>query len=109
MPHIHLINTFRYAVMPRIELSEVTKWLLTAPKIARDTAPFFWTYLDAPQDGTILLTWQPSSRRGTEFASDGYIWAAGETLFQQEVGNGLVSLDPIARRRAPLLASDSFS
>ncbi len=76
--------------MPRVDMQEVTKWLFAAPKIARDTAPFFWTYLDCPQDGTILLTWQPLQRLGLAMASDGYVWAGGETLYQQEVGNGLV-------------------
>lgn len=76
--------------MPRVELSEITKWLLQAPKIARDTAPFYWTYLDAPADGSIFLTWQPTARRGNEFASDGYVWAGPEVSFQQSAGNGLV-------------------
>ena len=76
--------------MTRVDIQEVTKWLHAAPKIARDTAPFFWTFLDAPQDGTILLTWQPLSRLGTEFASDGYIWASGETYYQQDLGDGTV-------------------
>ncbi|KAL2178752.1 uncharacterized protein P884DRAFT_291201 [Thermothelomyces heterothallicus CBS 202.75] len=90
LPHVHLLSTFRYASMPRVELSEVTKWLLQAPKIARDTAPFYWTYLDCPADGSIFLTWQPTARRGTEFASDGYVWAGPEVSFQQNAGNGLV-------------------
>lgn len=86
--------------MPRLDLQEVTKWLLGAPKVARDTAPFFWTYLEAPQDGSIYLTWQPLSRRGTEFASDGYVWASAETYYRQEVGNGLVRrLGGIEQRR----------
>ena len=76
--------------MPRVDLQEVTKWLLAAPKIARDTAPFFWTFLDGPQDGTILLTWQPLQRLHTEMATDGYVWAGAETYYQHEVGNGLV-------------------
>ncbi len=77
--------------MPRVDLHEVAKWLFAAPKIARDTAPFFWTYLDCPHDGTILLTWQPLVRLGLAMASDGYIWAGSETFYQQEVGNGAVN------------------
>jgi hypothetical protein len=80
--------------MPRVDLPEVTKWLLQAPKIARDTAPFYWTYLECPADGSIFLTWQPTARRGNEFASDGYVWAGPEVSYQQSAGNGLV--------RAPL-------
>lgn len=76
--------------MPRLDLQEVTNWLLGAPKVARDTAPFFWTYLETPQDGSIYLTWQPLVRRGIDFASDGYVWASPETYYRQEVGNRLV-------------------
>ncbi|KAK3330165.1 hypothetical protein B0H66DRAFT_527532 [Apodospora peruviana] len=76
--------------MPKVEFHLVTKWLTAAPKIARDTAPFYWTYLDAPQDGTIYLTWQPTARRGTDFASDGYVWSGPEYFFRHEVGNGLI-------------------
>jgi hypothetical protein len=75
MPHVHLISSFRYPVMPRLDLNEVAKWLMSAPQVARDRAPFFWTYLDKPTDGTILLTWQPLQRLGTNFATDGYVWA----------------------------------
>ena len=83
--------------MPRVDLPEVTKWLLQAPKIARDTAPFYWTYLDCPPDGSIFLTWQPTARRSSEFASDGYVWVGPEVSYQQSAGNGLV--------RAPLPGS----
>ncbi|OIW35287.1 DUF1750-domain-containing protein, partial [Coniochaeta ligniaria NRRL 30616] len=89
LPHIHLVSTYRYPVMPRVDTNEVTKWLTGAPKIARDVAPFYWTYLDAPADGTIFLTWQPLSRRGVEFASDGYIWPQNEVTFRHDLGNGL--------------------
>ncbi|KAK4101637.1 DUF1750-domain-containing protein [Parathielavia hyrcaniae] len=90
LPHVHLLSTFRYASMPRVDLPDVTKWLLQAPKIARDTAPFYWTYLDCPADGSIFLTWQPTARRGFEFASDGFVWAGPEVCFGQNAGNGLV-------------------
>ena len=62
-------------------------WLLTAPKITRDQAPFYWTYLDRPQDGTILLVWQSMSL-GTDFPSDGYVYPPLETAFQLEVTGG---------------------
>jgi hypothetical protein len=85
------MSTFRYALSARVEFVDAQKWLMAAPKIARDQAPFFWTYLDCPQDGSIYLMWQPTARRKTEFASDGYIWTSPENFFKQEVGNGLVS------------------
>ncbi|KAK4161970.1 SWI/SNF and RSC complexes subunit ssr4 [Cladorrhinum sp. PSN259] len=89
LPHVHLVSTFRYASMHRVELQDVTKWLMQAPKIARDTAPFYWTYLETPPDGTIHLTWQPTARRNVEFASDGYVWASPEVVLSHPVGNGV--------------------
>ncbi|KAK0729315.1 hypothetical protein B0T21DRAFT_350224 [Apiosordaria backusii] len=90
LPHVHLISAFRYPLMSRVELNDVTKWLLQAPSIARDKAPFYWTYLDCPADSTIFLMWQPTARRGNEFSSDGYYWASPEVMLTQPVGNGLV-------------------
>ncbi|KAH8814868.1 hypothetical protein F5884DRAFT_828301 [Xylogone sp. PMI_703] len=87
IPHVHLISTFRFPVLPNLHPDKVTEWLLNAPKIARDQSPFYWTYLDRPADGTVLLTWQ-SMNLGTDFASDGYIWSPGETAFQMEVAGG---------------------
>ncbi|KAH7197451.1 uncharacterized protein B0J16DRAFT_278638 [Fusarium flagelliforme] len=90
MPHVHLISSFRYPVMPRLDLNEVAKWLMSAPQVARDRAPFFWTYLDKPTDGTMLLTWQPLQRLGTNFATDGYVWAPPEQVYKHDLGNGLM-------------------
>lgn len=72
-------------------LNWVLTSLLNAPKIARDTAPFFWTYLDVPRDGQVMLTWQPLQRMGTNFASDGYIWPGPDQYHAQDLKNGLVS------------------
>ncbi|KPM45470.1 hypothetical protein AK830_g1073 [Neonectria ditissima] len=90
MPHVHLISSFRYPAMPRLDLNEVAKWLMSAPQVARDRAPFFWTYLDKPTDGTILLTWQPLQRLGTNFATDGFVWAPPEQIYKHDLGNGLM-------------------
>ncbi|KAF5006020.1 hypothetical protein FDECE_7570 [Fusarium decemcellulare] len=90
MPHVHLISSFRYPVMPRLDLNEVAKWLMSAPQVARDRAPFFWTYLDKPTDGTILLTWQPLQRLNTNFATDGFVWAPPEQVYKHDLGNGLM-------------------
>lgn len=76
--------------MPRLDLNEVAKWLMSAPQVARDRAPFFWTYLDKPADGTILLTWQPLQRLSTNFATDGFVWAPPEQVYKQDLGNGLI-------------------
>ncbi|KAI2635132.1 hypothetical protein GGS21DRAFT_490347 [Xylaria nigripes] len=90
LPHVHLISTYRYTLKAQVQPSEVTGWLMQAPKIARDTAPFFWTYLDKPENGQIFLTWQPLQLRGTVFSSDGFIWPPKEAYFAQEVGNGVI-------------------
>ncbi|CAK7272637.1 hypothetical protein SEPCBS57363_005230 [Sporothrix epigloea] len=90
LPHIHLISAYNYPLVPRFGISEVTEWLLSSPRIARDGAPFFWTFLDAPQNGSVILTWQPLQRMGTDFASDGYIWPRGETYYQHEIRDGLI-------------------
>ncbi|CAI4216342.1 unnamed protein product [Parascedosporium putredinis] len=90
LPHAHLVSTHRYALMPRVDLPDVAKWLMDAPRIAKNQSPFHWTYLDGPVDGTILLTWQPLARLGTNFASDGFVWASPEQYFKQDLGNGLV-------------------
>ncbi|KAF4998803.1 hypothetical protein FGRMN_2858 [Fusarium graminum] len=90
LPHVHLVSSFRYPAMPRLDLNEVAKWLMSAPQVARDRAPFFWTYLDKPADGTILLTWQPLQRLGTNFATDGYVWAPPEQVYKHDLGNGLM-------------------
>ncbi|KAK8924971.1 SWI/SNF and RSC complexes subunit ssr4 [Metarhizium anisopliae] len=90
MPHVHLVSSYRYPTMPRIDMNEVAKWLMTAPQIARDRAPFFWTYLDKPADGTILLAWQPLQRLGTNFATDGFVWAPPEQVYKHDLGNGLI-------------------
>lgn len=50
-----------------------------------------WMYIDAPQDGVMLLVWQPMSKLGIEFASDGYVWADAEQAFSSEA-RGHVSL-----------------
>ncbi|KAG6008917.1 hypothetical protein E4U43_000085 [Claviceps pusilla] len=76
--------------MPRLDISEVAKWLMMAPQIARDRAPFFWTILDKPTDGTIYLTWQPLQRLATNFATDGFVWAPPEQVYKNDLGNGLM-------------------
>lgn len=63
---------------------------MAAPQIAKDKAPFFWTYLQLPNPGSVILTWQPISKMGVHFASDGFIWMP-EQYHRQDLGNGLVS------------------
>ncbi|KAL8696424.1 MAG: hypothetical protein Q9224_002804 [Gallowayella concinna] len=44
-----------------------------------------WMYIDAPRDGMMMLVWQPLAKLGTEFASDGYVWADPESAFSSEI------------------------
>jgi len=64
---------------------------MEASKIMRDIQPVQWQLLDTPQDGTMLLTWQPMDYLGTNFASDGYVWADAEQAYKSDV-RGYVSI-----------------
>lgn len=59
-------------------------YLLEAPRITREAAGMSWTFLDAPQDGTVMLVWQPLAQMGTGASSDGYLWADPEQAFSSE-------------------------
>ena len=90
MAHVHLVSSSRYPMMAQANLQEVAKWLMAAPHVARDKSPFFWTFLDKPENGTVMMTWQPLQRLGTNFATDGFVWAPPEQLYKHDLGNGLV-------------------
>lgn len=87
LPHIHLVSTYRFPQLPQIHPEKVAEWLQAAPKITREQAPFYWTYLDRPLDMTILLVWQ-SIAHGVEFPSDGYVWTPQETALKFQVQGG---------------------
>ncbi|KAH6666105.1 hypothetical protein B0J14DRAFT_643388 [Halenospora varia] len=91
IPHVHLLSTYRFPQLLQLHPDKVAEWLQNAPRIARAEAPFYWTYLDRPADGNILLVWQ-SPVQGTEFPSDGYVWAPGETVFQLDIGGYLLEM-----------------
>lgn len=59
------------------------EYLTSAPRICQ-SKPMHWTFLDGPADGTVMLTWQPTHHMGTNFASDGYIWADAEQAYTFE-------------------------
>jgi hypothetical protein len=81
---MHLVSQNRYPVMNGLPTDTVVEYLVTAPKIVRELQPMHWTFLDGPPDGTTYLTWQPLQHLGTNFASDGYIWADAEQVFTFE-------------------------
>ena len=43
-----------------------------------------WMFLQCPQDGDVLLVWQPP-QMGVREASDGYVWGGPETAFSSEM------------------------
>ncbi|TVY82366.1 SWI/SNF and RSC complexes subunit ssr4 [Lachnellula suecica] len=95
--HVHLLSTYRYPSLQQVHPEKIAEWLLNAPKITRDQAPFYWTYLDKPVDGSILLVWQSSSI-GTNFPSDGYVWAPPENRYQIDVQSTGYSLEMFHHR-----------
>jgi hypothetical protein len=82
---MHLISKHRYPVIANPSLEMIVGFLMEAPKIVRDVQPVQWQFLDGPQDGSLFLTWQPIEYLGTNFASDGYVWADAEQAFTSEV------------------------
>ncbi|KAL2421586.1 hypothetical protein ABEF95_006735 [Exophiala dermatitidis] len=85
LSHLHLVSKYRYPLTSNPSFETIVAYLLEAPKIVRDLQPVQWQFLEAPPDGTLLLTWQPLEHLGTNFASDGYIWADAEHVFTSEV------------------------
>lgn len=84
LPHIHLISTHRYPLQAHVNLEIVVEYLLQAPNVVREKASMTWMFLDAPEDGTVMLVWQPLNQLGTQSASDGYVWADVEQAFSSE-------------------------
>jgi len=82
---MHLVSKYRYPTTSNPSLETIVSYLLEAPKIVRDLQPMQWQMIEAPADGTLMLTWQPLEYIGTTFASDGYIWADAEHVFKSEV------------------------
>ncbi|KAK6367307.1 hypothetical protein LTS17_010232 [Exophiala oligosperma] len=85
LPHLHLLSKNRYPVASNPSLETIVGYLLEAPKVVREIQPVQWQMIETPQDGTLMLTWQPNEALGTTFASDGYIWADAEHRFTSEV------------------------
>ncbi|KAF2198310.1 DUF1750-domain-containing protein [Delitschia confertaspora ATCC 74209] len=86
LPHVHLVSSYKFPVIPSsLQPANALEYLLNAPKIVNDAAPMSWTYFDRPpQDGTVILTWQPPLLQG-RFASDGLAWADPEVQYQTEI------------------------
>ncbi|KAJ5432277.1 uncharacterized protein N7458_011433 [Penicillium daleae] len=83
IPHMHLVSRNRYPNMHMMPTETAVEYLLSAPRVCQ-TQPMHWTFLDGPQDGTVMMTWQPLAHLGNNFASDGYVWADAEQAFTFE-------------------------
>jgi Fungal domain of unknown function (DUF1750) len=78
---MHLVSMYRYPIMNILPADSILDYLASASKVVRELQPMYWTFLDGPQDGTTMLTWQPLNHLGTNFASDGYVWADAEQAY----------------------------
>lgn len=81
---MHLVSRCRFPSIQMLPTDTVLEYLLSAPRMVRELHPMHWTFLDGPPDGTVMLTWQPLSHLGANFASDGYVWADVEQAFTFE-------------------------
>ncbi|KAF2083675.1 DUF1750-domain-containing protein, partial [Saccharata proteae CBS 121410] len=86
LPHLHLISSYRIPMQATLQVENALDYLMQAPKIVKEFASVYWHYFSTPpQDGTVFLTWQPQAQRGSNFASDGYVWGDRETAYTLEV------------------------
>jgi hypothetical protein len=80
---VHLVSSFAYPKLNFITPEMIVDHLKQAPAIVRHTSPMYWTFLDAPQDGTLLLVWQ--SQQSDAFPTDGYLYTDLEEVMAMEV------------------------
>lgn len=101
-----MISAHQFPLVGHLALNVAFKYLLDAPMIVKTLAPMSWTYVNAPNDGTIWLEWLPQYKQG-RLPSDGYVWGDPESVFRQDYGGytieGMVhqlgyrpGLDPVA-------------
>jgi hypothetical protein len=89
---MHLVSKNRFPSLTSLSLETVVEFLLQAPKIVRDLQPMHWMMLDGPPDGSLMLVWQPLNHLGTNFATDGYVWADAEQAYNT-TSRGYVSVE----------------
>ncbi|EER41680.1 conserved hypothetical protein [Histoplasma capsulatum H143] len=85
LPHMHLVSSYRYPLMNNLSHETAVEYLISAPKVVRELQTMHWMFLDGPPDGTVILVWQPLNHLGTNFASDGYVWADAEQIYSTEI------------------------
>ncbi|KAK5956785.1 hypothetical protein OHC33_002273 [Knufia fluminis] len=79
------LQLHKYPMLSNPSPDTLVSYLLEAPKVMREVATVQWQFLDAPPDGSIFLTWQPTEYLSNNFASDGYIWSDVEQPINSEV------------------------
>ncbi|KAK4548858.1 hypothetical protein LTR36_008631 [Oleoguttula mirabilis] len=84
--HVHLISGHRFPLIASLSLDQAFRYLIDAPQIVKALAPMSWTYVQAPQDGTLWLEWLTSEKNEGRFPSDGYVWGDTEQTYRQEFG-----------------------
>lgn len=87
------MSSYPFPISAHVSLEEIVDRLTAAPHIATNLKPMVWMYIDNPGDGMMMLVWQPLAKLGTEFASDGYVWADAEQAFSSQT-KGYVNSHP---------------
>ncbi|KAK3724422.1 hypothetical protein LTR37_001046 [Vermiconidia calcicola] len=90
--HVHLISGHRFPLLLSLNVEQAFRYLLDAPTIVKATAPMSWTYVQAPQDGTVWLEWIAPRNGEYRFPSDGYVWGDPEQTYRQEFGGYTVEM-----------------
>lgn len=90
--HVHLISGHRFPLIASLTLDQAFRYLVDAPQIVKALAPMSWTYVQAPQDGTLWLEWLTPEKNEGRFPSDGYVWGDAEQTYRQEFGGYTVEL-----------------
>lgn len=85
LKHIHLVSSYTFPISANLQLDTVVDRLLAAPNIVTNVKSMVWMFVETPRDGMSMLVWQPLARLGTDFASDGYIWADPEQAFSSQM------------------------
>ncbi|KAK5115730.1 hypothetical protein LTR62_000819 [Meristemomyces frigidus] len=83
--HVHLLSNHHFPTVASLKLDHALKYLLDAPVIVKSMAPMSWTYIQAPQDGSIWLEWLAADRGVDRFPSDGYVWGDNESSYRHDI------------------------
>ncbi|KAK5124381.1 hypothetical protein LTR85_001598 [Meristemomyces frigidus] len=90
--HVHLISGHRFPLIATLSLDQAFRYLVDAPQIVKALAPMSWTYVQAPQDGTLWLEWLTPEKNEGRFPSDGYVWGDAEQTYRHEFGGFTIEM-----------------